>query len=614
MNTIENIQLQISEFIFESAGKRVDHKSLVLSPTKKEFIGDYTLLVFPLTRYFGKSPEETGKLIGENLVKNSEFVLEFNIIKGFLNFTFSPDFWAAVLSDIIEEKKFGKAKKNGQKVMVEFSSPNTNKPLHLGHIRNILLGWSVNKILDFAGYDVLKTQIVNDRGIAICKSMLAWDKYGEKETPESQNTKGDLFVGNYYVMFDQKLNVEYSKWQKSDEAELIFSAQNEISDREVFFKKCKNDYFNQYSKLGSEAREMLLNWEKKDEHTIELWKNMNSWVLSGFEETYKKLKVSFDKTYYESDTYLLGKNIVGEGLDKSVFYKNEDGSVWINLEDAGMDRKIILRSDGTSVYITQDMGTADLRYEDFGAEKMIYVVGNEQDYHFKVLFEVMKRLGRPYAEGLYHLSYGMVELPSGKMKSREGTVVDADDLISEVIAEARKSAVERGEIEGMTDEEKSEIYRKIGMSALKYFILKVGPQKKMVFNPEESVDMQGQTGPYIQNAYVRIQSIFRKAGKTKDFGSFSEYSEINEFEKSLIASLQDYPSVIQQAAAEYSPALLANYLYELAKRYHKFYAEVKVITAETKEAKNFRLSLSSRVGYVIETGLDMLGIEIMERM
>ncbi len=614
MNIIENIQLQISDIIYGATGQKIDHKSLVLSPTKKEFKGDYTLLVFPLTRYFGKVPEETGKVIGENLVEKSEFVLEFNIIKGFLNFTCTPDFWSTVLSNIIEEKDFGKAKKNGQKVMVEFSSPNTNKPLHLGHIRNILLGWSVNKVLDYAGYEVIKTQIVNDRGIAICKSMLAWNKYGKKETPESQNIKGDLFVGNYYVMFDQKLNDEYSIWQKTEEAELIFSKQSEIAEREIFFKKFKNDYFNQFSKLGAEARELLLNWEKKDTDTIELWKNMNSWVLSGFEETYKKLKVSFDRTYYESDTYLLGKNIVEEGLDKSVFYKEEDGSVWINLEDAGMDRKIILRSDGTSVYITQDMGTADLRYEDFGTEKMIYVVGNEQDYHFKVLFEVMKRLGRPYAGGLYHLSYGMVELPSGKMKSREGTVVDADDLIAEVIAEARKSAEERGEIEGLTGEEKNTIYTKIGIAALKYFILKVGPQKKMVFNPEESVDMQGQTGPYIQNAYVRIQSIFRKAGKSHDFGDFSGYAEINEFEKSLIATLEEYPTVIQQAAAEYSPALLANYLYELAKRYHKFYAEVKVITAETEQAKNFRFSLSSKVADVIKSGLDLLGIEVMERM
>jgi arginyl-tRNA synthetase len=614
MNIIENIQFQISEIIYESTGQKIDNKSLVLSPTKKEFTGDYTLLVFPLTRYFGKSPEETGKLIGENILKKSEFVLEFNIIKGFLNFTCTPDFWIAVLSNIIEDMEFGRAKKNGQKVMVEFSSPNTNKPLHLGHIRNILLGWSVNKILDFAGYDVIKTQIVNDRGIAICKSMLAWEKFGNKETPESQHIKGDLFVGNYYVMFDQKLNEEYSNWQKTMEAQLIFSSQNEISDSEVFFKKYKNDYFNQFSKLGSEARELLLNWEKKDEPTIELWKNMNTWVLSGFEETYKKLKVSFDKTYYESDTYLLGKNIVEEGLNKSVFYKEEDGSVWINLENVGMDRKIILRSDGTSVYITQDMGTADLRYQDFGTEKMIYVVGNEQDYHFKVLFEVMNRLGRPYAGGLYHLSYGMVELPSGKMKSREGTVVDADDLIAEVIAEARKSAEERGEIEGLSEDEKSEIYSKIGIAALKYFILKVGPQKKMVFNPEESVDMQGQTGPYIQNAYVRIQSIFRKAGKNEDFGDYSTYTEINEFEKSLLSSLEEYPSVIEQAAEEYSPALLSNYLYELAKRFHKFYAEVKVITAETEKAKNFRLSLSSKVADVIRSGLDLLGIEVMERM
>ena len=614
MTNLEKLEVLIIDSIKDLTGKLIENKSLTITPTKKEFTGDYTLLVFPFISLFGKSAEETGILIGEELKRNSDFITAYNVIKGFLNITMDNSYWKSSLTGILNEKKYGSGTHHKEKVMVEFSSPNTNKPLHLGHIRNILLGWSVSKILEFAGYTVIKTQIVNDRGIAICKSMIAWEKYGRNDTPENQKIKGDLFVGNYYVMFDQKLNEEYMLWQNSEEAENIFNSQTEVPDKELFFKKYKNEYFNKFSLLGSEARDLLLSWEKKDKNTIELWHKMNTWVLGGFEQTYSKLNVYFDKTYHESETYLLGKNIVDEGLDKSVFYREDDGSVWIDLEDAGMDRKIILRSDGTSVYITQDMGTADLRYEDFGTEKMIYVVGNEQDYHFKVLFEVMKRLGRPYAGGLYHLSYGMVELPSGKMKSREGTVVDADDLIAEVIAEARKSAEERGEIEGLSEDEKNDIYTKIGMAALKYFILKVGPQKKMVFNPEESVDMQGQTGPYIQNAYVRIQSIFRKAGISKDLGDFSGYTEINEFEKSLIASLEEFPMLVQQAAKEYSPALIANYAYDLAKKYHKFYAEVRVIGAESTESRNFRINLSVAVANVLQNVMNLLGIEMPEKM
>ena len=401
--------------------------------------------------------------------------------------------------------------------MVEFSSPNTNKPLHLGHIRNILLGWSVSKILDAAGYDVITTQIVNDRGIAICKSMLAWEKWGNGITPLNSGKKGDFLVGDFYVKFNTEFLNEYTEWQKTEEAKKKFKNQEKYSDIKEFFSEYKNDYFNEYSKLGSEAREMLLKWENKDPKTMKLWKDMNSWVLTGFDETYKELGVKFTQSYFESETYILGRSIVEEGLKKNVFYKEKDGSIWVDLTDVNMDKKIVLRSDGTSLYITQDIGTAELRYKDFGTEKMIYVVGDEQEYHFKVLFEIMKRLEKPYSEDMYHLSYGMVELPTGKMKSREGKVVDADDLIHQMTLEAKANAEAKGVISDASEEERNEINRKIGMAALKFFILKVNPKRRMIFNPEESVDLQGQTGPYIQNAYVRIKSILRKRLKAIPF-------------------------------------------------------------------------------------------------
>lgn len=613
MSTLHKLKNDISKAINVLTGQEIAPANLTLTPTKKEFEGDYTLLVFPLSRYFGKRPEETAEIIGDYLKNNSEIIDNYNVIKGFLNLGFSNDYWISALKEMKNTRDYGKGKPKSKKVMVEYSSPNTNKPLHLGHIRNILLGWSVSHILEKAGYEVIKTQIVNDRGIAICKSMLAWQKWGEGITPESSGKKGDFLVGDFYVLFDKKFNEEYREWQKTDEAKKIFEEKNEGLDENDFFKKYKNEYFNQYSILGAEAREMLLKWEKKVPEVMKLWEMMNSWVLQGFEETFKKLGVDFDKSYFESDTYQLGKDIVEEGLEKSVFYKEDDGSVWIDLQDVNMDKKIVLRSDGTSVYITQDMGTADLRFEDFGTEKMIYVVGDEQEYHFKVLFEIMKRLKRPYAGDMYHLSYGMVELPTGKMKSREGKVVDADDLIAEVILEAEKSAKERGELENTTEEEKAAIYEKIGMAALKFFILKVNPKRRMIFNPEESVDLQGQTGPYVQNAYVRIKSIIRKAGKM-EIKDFSDYAGINEYEKSLISTLSDYPGLIQQAAEELEPSAIANYAYNLAKKYHKFYSEVRVLSAETEAAKNFRIALSNMVAYILSDAMKLLGIDMPERM
>ena len=497
--------------------------------------------------------------------------------------------------------------------MVEFSSPNTNKPLHLGHIRNILLGWSLSMILEKAGFDIIKTQIINDRGIAVCKSMLAWKKFGENITPISSGRKGDHLVGDFYVMFDQKLGEEYVQWQESSQANEVFQSHGKPGESKGdFFKRYKNDYFNHVSLLGAEAREMLRKWEEGDEETLTLWRQMNDWVYEGFNETYVKLGVHFDKIYYESQTYLLGKQTVEYGLQKGIFCKEEDGSVWIDLTQEGYDKKIILRSDGTSVYITQDIGTAMMRYRDFGIDRMVYVVGDEQEYHFQVLFEILKKLGETYASHLHHLSYGMVELPHGRMKSREGTVVDADDLIEEIVKEAHKAAIQRGDLPGTSDEENQEIFRRIGMAALKFHMIKVTPKKRMIFNPEESLDLQGQTGPYIQNAYVRIRSILRKSnGEINPL--FSEYIPAPE-EKDLIKMMMDYPNAIAQAAQSYDPSVIANFSYALAKNFHKFYHDFRIIGAESEEAKSFRIQLIKNIANTIQQAMMLLGIEMPERM
>ena len=483
----------------------------------------------------------------------------------------------------------------------------------MGHIRNILLGWSCTKIFEEAGYEVIKAQIVNDRGIAICKSMLAWTKFAKGETPESQGIKGDHFVGDYYVRFEQEFQSEYKTWQQSDEGLGVFKLQGKNKTADQFFKAYKNKYFNDYSILGQEARGMLKKWEENDPDTLALWKTMNNWVYEGFEETYNKLGVDFDHIYYESDTYKLGKNIIKEGLDRDIFFRKEDESVWIDLTGEGMDEKLVLRSDGTSVYITQDIGTAEKRYEDHGAKKMVYVVADEQNYHFQVLFATLKKLGKPYADGLHHLSYGMVDLPSGKMKSREGTVVDADDLIEEVILEAREVAKERGEVDNLSAQEQKDVFRRIGLAALKYFIIKVNPKKRMTFDPKESVDMQGQTGPYIQNAYVRIKSIVRKADSVKT-GSYEVYGAINEHEKGLLSLIIAYPKTITEAADNFDPSIIANYAYALAKSFHRFYHEVRILQAETDSARNFRMALIEQVATILERSMFLLGIEMPEKM
>ena len=612
MNITDLIQNGVIKGIQHLYGEPISADKITMSVTRKEFEGDYTVVTFPFTRIAKKKPDVIAEELGQYMVANVEDINGFNVVKGFLNLSIADSFWKNFLFQIADNEDFGQHPSNGRKVMVEFCSPNTNKPLHLGHIRNILLGWSCSKMYEAAGFEVVKVQVINDRGIAICKSMLAWEKFGEGATPESTGKKSDHFVGDYYVLFEKKFQAEYKTWQQGEGQKVYAKTAKEDQPPETFFKFYKNTYFNEYSVLGKEARVMLKKWEANEESTIALWKKMNGWVYDGFEATFKKLGVHFDKYYYESETYLLGKNSVEKGLEKGIFYTKEDGSVWADLTEAKLDHKVILRGDGTSLYITQDLGTAESRYEDYGAEKMIYVVADEQDYHFKVLFELLKRMGAPYADGLYHLNYGMVDLPTGKMKSREGTIVDADELVKEVIAEARAASEERGETADLSKGEKEDIIRKIGMAALKYHIIKVSPKKRMVFDPKESVDMQGQTGPYIQNAYVRIRSIFRKA-EGIDF-ELAATHEVEPGEIDLIRILYRFPETIIEGAENYDPAAVANYSYDLAKAYHKFYSEYSILRADTDAAKAFRLRLSQTVANVLKTGMELIGIEMPERM
>ncbi len=586
----------------------------IIKNTSRDFEGDLTILTFPLAKLLKKSPESIGNTLGEQMMKQHQDITDFNVAKGFLNVSLSDAFWLKCLHHISQDNNYGTAPRKNKTLLVEYSSPNTNKPLHLGHIRNILLGWSIANILDAAGYDIVRTQIINDRGIAICKSMLAWKLFGNNKTPKSEKIKGDLFVGQYYVLFEQKLKEEYEAWQKTSLAQSIFEQTSGKSNREQFFKKFKNTYFNEYSNLGKQTRQMLLDWENQDPETVKLWKQMRRWVLEGFEQSYQALGVRFDKNYFESKTYLAGKNIVLEGLKQKLFYQKNDGSIWIDLEEKNLGQKILLRADGTSVYITQDLGTAELRYQDYQMDGMIYVVGNEQDYHFQALFETLKTLKKSYAEKLYHLSYGMVDLPDGKMKSREGTVVDADDLIREVISEAEKSTAERGVLADLDNKEISRINTRIGLAALKFFILKVQAKKRMVFNPKESVDLQGQTGPYVQNAYVRIQSVKRKAELSKHRGKTAKYQNLNSFEKELIKQLLLYPKRVKLAAKTYEPSEIANYAYQLAKAYHRFYHEVKILSDPDQNAIAFRLYLSEQVGRILQSAFKLLGIDMPDKM
>lgn len=594
--SIDNIISQaVADAVKALYGLELTADKIVPQTTKKEFEGNLTIVVFPFVKAAKKSPEATAQEIGEYLQEHCEAVKSFNVIKGFLNIVIEPTYWVHVLNHIAETPDYGfkPVTPESELVMIEYSSPNTNKPLHLGHVRNNLLGYSLSRIMTANGYNVVKTNIVNDRGIHICKSMLAWQKWGEGVTPEKAGKKGDHLIGDFYVAFD--------KHYKAEVAELM--EKNNMSKEEA----------EKASPLMAEAHEMLKKWEAGDEEVRSVWRMMNEWVYAGFDETYKRLGVDFDKIYYESETYLEGKEKVLEGLEKGIMYRKEDNSVWADLTNDGLDHKLLLRSDGTSVYMTQDIGTAKLRYQDYPIDKMIYVVGNEQNYHFQVLSLLLDKLGFKWGKDLVHFSYGMVELPDGKMKSREGTVVDADDLMDEMIATAKETSAELGKLDDCSAEEADNISRIIGLGALKYFILKVDPRKNMTFNPKESIDFNGNTGPFLQYTYARIQSLLRKvkeAGISETFGAVAP----QEKEITLIQRLADFPSVVSEAGKNYSPALVANYVYELVKEYNQFYHDCPIMKETDEEVRAFRIALSRTVGNVIARATGLLGMEVPERM
>lgn len=578
-------------------GHTLDLNQSQVQRTKKEFEGHYTFVVFPLLKISKKSPEATASEIGEWLVANSSIVSSFNVIKGFLNLTVAADCWIDLLNEINAAPRYGitEAGADSQLIMIEYSSPNTNKPLHLGHIRNNLLGFALSEVLKANGNRVVKTNIVNDRGIHICKSMLAWKKWGNGETPESSGKKGDHLVGDYYVLFDKHYKAELSELKSKG-----------LSDKDA----------EANSALMAEARQMLRNWEAGDTETVALWEMMNSWVYAGFDATYKELGVDFDKIYYESETYLIGKDVVLSGLDKGIFFRKEDGSVWADLTDNGLDQKLLLRADGTSVYMTQDIGTAKLRFDDYPIDRMVYVVGNEQNYHFQVLSILLDKLGFRFGKDLVHFSYGMVELPEGKMKSREGTVVDADDLMDEMISTAKETSKELGKLDGCTESEADKIARIVGLGALKYFIIKVDPKKNMTFNPKESIDFNGNTGPFIQYTYARIQSVLRKAAELGLIipNTLKSGLNLSVKEENLIQLVGEYAAVVKQAGDDYNPALIANYIYDLAKEFNQFYHDYSILKEDDADLKVFRLMLAANVGKVVKSGMSLLGIDVPDRM
>ena len=605
MNIEKALCSSVIKAVKELYGQDVPEKMVQLQKTKREFEGHLTLVVFPFLKISHKKPEETAEDLGRWLKENESCVASYNVVKGFLNLVISNGAWIGLLNDINADPTYGerKATEKSPLVMIEYSSPNTNKPLHLGHVRNNLLGWSLAKIMEANGNRVVKTNIVNDRGIHICKSMLAWLKWGNGETPETSGKKGDHLIGDYYVAFD--------KHYREEVAELKAKYTAEGMGEEEAEKKAKDE-----APLIKEAHEMLVKWEQGDKDVRALWQKMNSWVYAGFDETYKALGVSFDKIYYESDTYLEGKAKVEEGLAKGLFFRKDDNSVWADLTNDGLDQKLLLRSDGTSVYMTQDIGTAEMRFRDFPIDKMIYVVGNEQNYHFQVLSILLDRLGFKWGKELVHFSYGMVELPNGKMKSREGTVVDADDLIAEMIEDARKTSDELGKFKDMTEEERNEIARIVGLGALKYFILKVDARKNMLFNPEESIDFNGNTGPFIQYTHARIRSILRKAEAEgmKLPENLDANMPLNQKETELIQKMNEYGAVVEQAGKDYSPSGIANYCYELTKEFNQFYHDYSILGADNDKEKTVRLVLAANVAKTIKNGMDLLGIEVPERM
>ncbi len=597
MDIEKKIAEAVSGILLKETGQAFPPVGIELQKTRKEFEGDFTLVVFPFVKALRRSPEQCAAIIGEALLKQVEELASVNVIKGFLNLSLKPSYWLAFLKKEMNRSEFGLQPDSGNApVVVEFSSPNTNKPLHLGHIRNNLLGYSVARILEGAGHKVVRVNLVNDRGIHICKSMLAWMKFGNGENPGTSGKKGDKLVGEYYVRFEAEL--------KAQARDLVL---NKGLDEEAARRQAP---------LMVEAQELLRKWEMKDPETLSVWEKMNGWVYKGFDITYQRLGVSFDKIYYESDTYLLGKELVLEGLRNGLLNKKEDGSVWADLSDEGLDEKLLLRADGTSVYMTQDLGTAQLRYDDFKPRKMVYVVGNEQNYHFDVLQKVLKKLGKPFADSIYHLSYGMVELPGGKMKSREGTVVDADDLMDDMFETARRTTEELGKTNDFSEEEKERLYHVIGLGALKYFILKVDPKKHMLFNPEESIDFNGNTGPFIQYTFARIRSILRTAGQARldAIDPAPDPAQINSKEIALLKTLFAFPACVMEAAEELSPAKIANYVYELCKEFNQFYHEYSVLNEPDTRLSDFRLKLAQLTATAIGNGMALLGIDVPERM
>ena len=627
---IKELLLENSEALF---GTSINEGLIQFQKTKKEFDGDITLVVFPFVKLLRCAPEQAAEKIGSFIVEHFDLVEKYNVVKGFLNLEIADGYWVSELNKINENESFGLAQPDSKPtIMVEYSSPNTNKPLHLGHLRNIFLGDSVARILKANGNKVIRTQIINDRGIHICKSMLAWEKFsplndrGERETPQNTGLKGDKLVGKYYVEFDRHFNKEakeiIKQWEQGDfegfddnvieEFNRLNTAKEGKDEKAVKGLDAKiKDLVKNETTLLREAKEMLIKWEARDPQVYKLWTTLNGWVYAGFDKTYEKMGVSFDKLYYESDTFLLGKDLVLEGLKKGLFYKKEDGSIWVDLTDDGLDEKLLLRSDGTAVYMTQDIGTAVDRYKDYpDLDGIIYTVGNEQDYHFKVLFLILQKLGYSWAKNCFHLSYGMVDLPSGKMKSREGTVVDADDLMDEVIDKAREMTQERGHIEGMSEEDRKALYHLIGLGGLKYYLLKVDPKKRMMFNPEESIELNGNTGPFIQYAHARICSLLTKADNSGEFGQVA----LHESERELIKQMLDFPAVLEEAANSYSPALIANYTYELVKRYNHFYQSITILNEENEALRTMRVTLSKNVGTIINRSMQLLGIDVPERM
>jgi len=598
MNSIESIILQgVKQASFALYNQDISDSLIQIQKTRKDFTGDFTVVMFSLLKTSKKSPEQTGNDVGQYLKDNLEIVANFNVIKGFLNIEISAEYWVSFLKAALEINKFGTLAEgsSGRSIMVEYSSPNTNKPLHLGHIRNNLLGYSVANLIKANGHKVIKVNLVNDRGIHICKSMLAWQKFGKGITPEKAGEKGDHLVGDYYVKFDKEYKIQIKQLMSDGQTE---------------------DEAKKNAPLIQEAQEMLRKWEANDKEVVAVWEMMNDWVYAGFSETYKRLGVDFDRIYYESQTYLLGKSIVLEGLKNGILYQKDDGSIWADLTSEGLDHKVLLRSDGTSVYMTQDVGTAHQRFTEYPIEQLVYVVGNEQNYHFQALTIVLKKLGFDWAEKIKHLSYGMVELPEGKMKSREGTVVDADDLMDEMLQTARQMSDELGKLEGISEEEKTNIIRIIGLGALKYFILKVDPKKNMVFDPKESIDFNGNTGPFIQYTYARIRSILRKATEMEVSVKNIEGAEsiLSLKEKEVIKLIYDFPALVKEAGETLSPALVANYTYDLAKEFNQFYHDHSILKEENTEIRNFRIVLSKKVADVLETSMELLGIEMPERM